>query len=552
MKKTIILFALALMGYYSTSAQFTTAEYLDINKVKARYMVHGDMFWDPAAGAAAYEFPKGSGMHSGFASSFWVGGFNQSTNQLHIAAQTYRQKGNDYWPGPLDIFNGAVSDTIIAAHWNQIWKVNKSTIDSFLLLSTHTLANTHPSILQWPGRFANSANGAQQVMSAVSGLLNVPDREMAPFVDVNNDNVYNPLDGDYPDIKGEQMLWWIFNDNTTPHTESGGLTLKMEIHASAYACTQTGMENTTFLNYKLYNFSPSIFDSTVITFWNDIDLGYSRDDYIGFDSARRMGITYNSDAFDETPSGYGTSLTQKAAVIIKQPGDLANYRSPVGSMTFHNNFGGGSHPATQDPSVATDFYNYMTGSWKDGLRFRAGCDPRDTTMPISNYCFPDDPSIATGVFEVSCNRAPDDRRFLLSSAPFQFMPGTAPIDFTFAFINTDTGVNNSNFNELRHLADSAYKYADGCQGTQWPLSVIGTNKNELKVYPNPSNGFFIIEDEENILKNIKLYNSYGQLIFTSESRELKTTVTTKSLAKGVYFLQVQGDGVRFAQKIIIE
>jgi hypothetical protein len=90
------------------------------------------------------------------------------------------------------------------------------------------------------------------------------------------------LDGDYPDIKGEQMLWWIFNDNTAAHTQSGGLPLKIEIHASAYACNQTGLENTTFLNYKLNNFSSTIYDSAVITFWNDMDLGYAYDDFIGF------------------------------------------------------------------------------------------------------------------------------------------------------------------------------------------------------------------------------------------------------------------------------
>ena len=546
MKKTFFLFTLALIAYHTSTAQFNAAEYLDINRVKARFMVHGDMFWNPATGQPSYEFPKGSGKQSGFTSSFWIGGYNSSTNALHLAAQTYRSRGNDYWPGPLDITNGGVSDTIAAANWAQIWKVNKTAIDSFNLISVHTLSNTHASILEWPGRKNPHAK------TPVNGILIVPDRTMAPFVDVNNDNMYNALDGDYPDIKGEQMLWWIFNDNSASHTQSGGLPLRMEVHAIAYACTQIGLENTTFLNYKLLNYSPVIFDSTVISFWNDIDLGFPHDDFIGFDSVRRMGITYNGDSLDETSIGYGTNLTQKAVVIIQQPGDLMNYRSPVGSMTFHNNSTSGSPLGTRDPSLTQEYYNYMTGSWKDGQRFREGCDPRDTNMPISQYCFPDDPS-SNGIAEATCsNRFPDDRRFLLSSAPFTFIPGSAPLEFTFAFINTDTGVNNSNFSELRRLADSAYKYANGCGSALWPLGLPNISKSDLKVYPNPSNGFFIIEDEEKKDKQITLYNSYGQTIYKTTSKKLKTTINTNPYSKGVYFLKIDQKGKRYSQSILIE
>ena len=547
MKKTILLFALVLVAFFTSSAQFNTAEYLDINKIKARYMVHGDMFWDPIAGAAAYEFPKGSGKHSGFASSLWIGGYNQATSNLHIAAQTYRNRGNDYWPGPLDVFNGATSDTITSANWSRIWKVDKSTIDYFRQLSTHTLTNTPQSILDWPSRGANSVGGAQQVLGAVSGLLSIPDREMAPFVDINSDNIYNPLDGDYPDIKGEQMLWWVFNDNTAAHTQSGGLPIKVEIHASAYACNQKGLDNTTFLNYRIFNFNSSIMDSTVITFWNDIDLGYAFDDFIGFDSIRRMGITYNGDPYDETGIGYGSNLTQKAAIIIKQPGDGPNHRSPIGAFTYFNNSTG----PNGDPTIAAEYYNYMTGSWKNGDPFRFGCAPMDTTQAITKYCFPDDPSISNGISEVQCNRTPFDRRFLLSSKPFSFIPGTTPREFTFALINTDTGVDNSNFNELRRLADSAYKYSEGCQSNNWPLNIPDVTTSRFKVYPNPANSYFTIEDTEHKMKSIQLYNVSGQAIYKEESNKRKMNVSTEHLPKGLYFLRIEKGKEEFTQSISI-
>src|ERR1700753_2378249 len=47
---------------------------LDINNVRAHLMDGGDMWWDIDKGVASYEVPKGSGKHSQFAASCWIGG----------------------------------------------------------------------------------------------------------------------------------------------------------------------------------------------------------------------------------------------------------------------------------------------------------------------------------------------------------------------------------------------------------------------------------------------------------------------------------------------
>src|SRR4051812_17483710 len=75
---------------------------LDINNVRARLMTGGDMWWDRGTATARYEVPKGSGKNSLFAGSVWVGGYD-AQNALKVAAQTYRTKGNDYWPGPTQV-----------------------------------------------------------------------------------------------------------------------------------------------------------------------------------------------------------------------------------------------------------------------------------------------------------------------------------------------------------------------------------------------------------------------------------------------------------------
>ena len=35
---------------------------------------------------------------------------------------------------------------------------------------------------------------------------------LAPFVDVDYDGLYNPALGDYPDVMGDQAIFFIFND----------------------------------------------------------------------------------------------------------------------------------------------------------------------------------------------------------------------------------------------------------------------------------------------------------------------------------------------------
>src|SRR5690606_17281462 len=147
---------LALNGQALAQTPFSAKEYVDINNIKAAVLLHGDMNWDPAAQQSDCEFPKGSGIHLSNATSVWMGGFDDQ-NQLHVSAQTYRQTGNDFWPGPLDV-NGNL-DMATSTKWARIWKVNFIEIGNHVNNTNRAVNNTPKDILEWPAKGNPHAKG---------------------------------------------------------------------------------------------------------------------------------------------------------------------------------------------------------------------------------------------------------------------------------------------------------------------------------------------------------------------------------------------------------
>src|SRR5574337_903060 len=156
---------------------------LDINNVRTTIMTGGDMWWDLQS--AKYEVPKDGGAHSIFAGALWIGGLDAG-GQLKVAAMTYRQTGNDFWPGPLD--TAAVSiDATTCTVFDRHWKITRKEVEDFVEWNANPSVNPNFSvplaIQTWPGNGDPSLNQG---------------RYLAPFVDVDGDGVYNWSAGDYP------------------------------------------------------------------------------------------------------------------------------------------------------------------------------------------------------------------------------------------------------------------------------------------------------------------------------------------------------------------
>ena len=454
---------------------------LDINNVRARLMTGGDMWWNIGEQVAAYEIPIGSGKSSQFAASCWIGGYDKQ-GQLKVAAQTYRQDGNDYWPGALDGNGKITGDT--CALWDRFWKVDRSTINKFIGLyktGGDLSASEFDVIKQWPGAQSKKAVGSD----GKTNLTLNPNNTYAAFKDLNSNGIYEPLKGEYPVLESngvqslpDQLIWWVFNDAGNVKQQSLTASMGIEVQTSAFAyATQDFLNNSTFCNYRVINRGSLTIDSTYIAVWDDCDLGWYYDDFIGCDTSRGLGIQYNGtnddgqggghpvNSYGPNPPQVGLDFFQGPKRPIHRSGGLSDTVQQLGmtNFTYYNN----DFSPIGNPGNGIEIYNYMTGSIRNGQRFSddfqgPGIPSKGYgSGPVSNFVFWGDPGNRSEWSECACNNLPSDRRFIFSSGPFQLLPG-AINDITFGCIWAKGvgGCPNTNFKTIKSIDDQAQALFD--------------------------------------------------------------------------------------------
>lgn len=75
------------------------------------------------------------------------------------------------------------------------------------------------------------------------------------------------------------------------------------------------------------------------------------------------------------------------------------------------------------------------------------------------------------------------------------------------------------------------------------VGITETPISPIKVYPNPSNGLFTIENSKPI-KQLKIYNLYGQLVYTERPSSTKTTVDLTHLPAGMYLCNIDNSIIK--------
>lgn len=395
---------------------------LDINNVRTKILNGGDMWWD--LNNPKYEVPKITDpnavrKHSLFSGAIWIGGKDNGGN-LKLAAMTYRQRGSDFWPGPLETTTAA-TDPVRCENYDRLWKVTRDELEEFEASNYLTVSN---NIRDWPG-------GKDRTIKTGS-----EDNVMAPFKDIDNSGSYEYQNGEHPVLDGsrpvadngvdkqpDMFIWWVYNDKGNIHSETQGQPIGVECQTTAFAfATNDEVNNMTFYTTKIINRGFTTLNDCYMGQWVDADLGNYADDYVGCDVGRSLGYCYNGDDNDEGVLGYGLNPPSVGVDYFEGPTNDSGQQMGLSHFMYYNN---DSDPDRGNPDVANEFYNLLQGKWLRGQNVTFGGNGFGGSR-LAKYMFPaaTDPEYPGECWdEKSSGNPPADRRFLQSTGPFKLLPG---------------------------------------------------------------------------------------------------------------------------------
>lgn len=410
--------------YFATIAN--EYQYLDLYRMRAPILANGSLFnFTPIPVLPVFEAPIGTGKSPMYIAMPWMAGLDQN-NQLHLAAQRFTQIGYDFFPGTLKANSDEPSGNPDHA---RVWKINKQEVDYHAAHWNQTGYATPEAILTWPGNGNNMYDEAPV---------------LAPFADINQNGYYEPAQGEYPIIRGEQAIYFIYNDAAAPHTESGGEPLGIEIHGMAYVMRDsssiTGInntDNTIFLHYTIINRSQNDYHQLKLAIYSDIDIGYPFNDLAGCDTLLNSYFIYNSPGSD---SG-NTNCTYAYTDLLPAMG-LTFLSHKMESFVAYNN--SGLMPAYfTDPVTTTDYWNVMNGLFNDGTPMTNGGNGYSGTVPVK-YMFPGAPDDPTQWSDMNSGILPHDRRGV-GVVQFDSLGAgqSVCLDFAYVFDDEISGTDNT-------------------------------------------------------------------------------------------------------------
>lgn len=383
--RSLVLIILCSMGF-NLQAQYKT----DLNSGNFNLTTSsgaGFVSSKERAVSSGFQIPYNPGTDESlsilFHSVLNFGGFIDSN--LHVHKERYFP---EFQAGPV-LSNGNYPEEYGSA-FDTIWIVRRHEIQSYLEdFKDGQIDQEHPSIFGWP------AKGNQILLN---DSVSLPDQELAPFHDQNNNGRYEPMLGDYPSQDGElsgkaiptYLSWSVYNTGPTTTDKLGRI--EVQTIAYAYACeNSTVLNNTPFFKMKVINRNPQTIQQFRIPVSFDGDLGCTSDDYWG------------TDTLTESIYFYPATIRENECLGGRIP--LPEGLQVAQSLTFlnHNLDASNDHKlihqlADQGNNLdKREFYNLISGKKPDGSPIPFGWGgPLEDSSNIVTQLFTDRPSNTNG------------------------------------------------------------------------------------------------------------------------------------------------------------
>jgi hypothetical protein len=562
----IPVFACCFLALRAQQSNDSTVVFdLHANNIKAHIYCTGQLspnFYTGQGALTPHPDSLGNGPSTIYGAGLWIAGYD-SAGQLRLDAHTFRSTDlgspSRFCSGPLDSTGNAYyADSL---NWIRVFRARGGQISAFLSNLTSLAANPalaeslFPDILGWPGR-------GNPYFFDVRGF-NLPDQSLAPFNDMDHDGIYNPLKGDYPAVKLASkppfvpalITWCVFNDLICRQPNAAVFSFPLEVQLTAWAFNcpdQAVLDNTVFTSYKLIYKGDTPLHSSYIGASADMDIGCADDDYIGCSPALNAFYAYNADAIDNTTgSGCDGILTFGDHAPVQS---ITLLDKTMDKFIWYTRGGTGLPNGMTDPTPAAEFYNYLSGHWKDGSNMtQGGSGYNGTGAPVS-YIYPGDPGNPSAWSMCSANLPPADVRGLGSHYIGMLLPGQTE-EFTTALtvhenINLPCGIGNT----LGEIAGVRAQFDQNFAGVCMPVTKVSDQRPAtLELFPNPATQQFTLRYGTLHVREVRLTAVDGCRVSTI--RELpeggQAMIDVSGLPAGVYGVEIVTDQGNFAQKLCV-
>ena len=516
MKKIFTI--LGLLSITSFYAQFYGL--LDVNKIKAE-IKYTDLIFDN------YHFPPDALTETILFIKPMIMGIDSITGQLkgfpHLLFENHKT-------GPLTTDGMGNISSSVAMQYYKVWSISRDEIDDFIEAynngsvtnGTYTIPS---SILTWP---AHGPSGYSQ--------------QLAPFFDRNSDGIYNPMHGDYPIMKGDKMLYFIMNDNTSPNFNP--YFAKIEMHISAWACKLPAYPNhplnrAVFVEFRFINRSFTAYLHTNVALFAESDIGGYCDDFFQTNVSTKSILFFNGDGYDESCGGLEGYLDkpplQSFSIVRLRHNDVEITDDTI-------MFKSTAYVPNGEPlSDFLNFYRYSNYQNWDG-------SPQTflNTGIKSRYYMPgytDPQHIGTwgvnpGVIwnEITANNIPGDRRGMLSSGSFTFRPGDE-ITATYMLLTSQL----PNFNQEALISHNSNEYHQLMQLNYCDVfnDLQVTNEylqHHIRVHPNPSTENLYM-DYDGEIHRMAIYDISGKC--RMQILNSSNIINVSELDAGVYIIYAE-------------
>jgi len=484
------------------------SESLDINNLSAKINPTGNLFYNEWDDSAEFYAPKNSQKTTFSFSNLWFSGYTYGVLKTAF--------NNNYFGFNYDYIAGSYEDNQGFNNFfdiDRVWKINKSEIDYHKANYNQPNYQIPEVIENWPSNYINQ--------DGVSTIL-------APFENVGGiDSIYEPHLGDYPKIRGDQAILFVFSDKITSNYH---FHLGVEVMGMAYAYNQpndSSLHNTLFVNFSIKNKSGVDINNMNLGIYNDFKIGYYQDDFLGTDDSLNLFYAYNG---------------------LSQDGNDTNRHymnlPPAQGLMFLNQ----KITSTQTLDVLYNSINRNTVELK--------------MSSVDGTVYSGFPELGTGSTEFSANKTPSDRHGLAKVTQFNLKKEeNICLDVAYPFALDYNGNHLSSIALLRQRAAAIQNFYDSqnfdCIFLDTVLNPSNTsdnfNKNFISLYPNPNNGqFFLESDVFGNQTELEIYSVLGKLIHREKiTSPISNIAIAESKGIYIYLLKNQSEILKTG-KLIVE